>query len=67
MLETQPKRFLDISGLCAYLDIKKQTAYTWVYEKKIPYIKMGRLVKFDRKEIDEWIDSKRVPVSDVYS
>ena len=67
MLEMRPKRFLDIPGLCTYLEIKKQTAYSWVYQKKIPYLKIGRLVKFDKQEIDRWIDSKRVPVSDIYS
>ncbi len=67
MLEMRPKRFLNVRDLCNYLEIEINTVYSWVYQKKIPYLKIGRLVKFDKQEIDRWIDSKRVPVSDIYS
>jgi excisionase family DNA binding protein len=49
------KRFISIKELAEYLDIKIGTAYSWVYQKKINYFKMGRLVKFDKTKLDEWI------------
>jgi len=31
-------------------------------EKKIPYSKIGKLVKYKRSEIDRWIESHAIPV-----
>lgn len=36
-----------------------------VDEKRIPYIKVGHFVRFDPREIDEWIDSQRVAQVDL--
>ena len=38
------------------------TLYTMVSQRRIPYVKMGRLTKFDREEIDKWIASHAVKV-----
>ena len=57
-----PKRFIGIKELAEYLDVAVSTIYNWVYMKKIPYVKMGNLVKFDLQEIDKWVDKKRVKV-----
>jgi len=36
------------------------TLYKWVSQRKIPYIKMGRLVKFDPLKLEEWIKQQTV-------
>ena len=54
------KRFVGIEELSGYLGLAKGTVYIWVCHKKIPYLKMGRLVKFDLKEIEAWLKEKRV-------
>ena len=54
------KRFLGLEELSQYLGLAKGTVYIWVCHKKIPYLKMGRLVKFDLKEIEAWLKEKRV-------
>ena len=36
-----------------------------VDEKRIPYIKVGHFVRFDPREIDDWIDSQRVAQVDL--
>ena len=58
------KRFIGIDECAEYLGIKKGTLYYWVFLKKIPYLKMGRLVKFDLRELEGWIKEKRVEVID---
>jgi excisionase family DNA binding protein len=41
------------------------TLYKWVSQRKIPHIKMGRLVKFDPVKLDEWIKQQtRMPMSE---
>jgi len=54
------KRFLSIHELSQYLGLAKGTLYVWVCHKQIPYLKVGRLVKFDKQEIDAWLKQKRV-------
>ena len=56
------KRFLGIKELAEYLGISPGTVYVWVCHKKIPYAKVGRLVKFDLRKIDQWVQEKSVEV-----
>lgn len=53
-------RLMSIEEAADYLGVKKSTLYSWVFYRKIPYLKIGRLLKFDLKELQEWIDQKRV-------
>ena len=53
------KRFLGVKELSEYLGITKGTVYVWVCHRKIPYYKIGKLVKFDLREINKWADKKK--------
>lgn len=50
-------RWLSVEEIAAYLGIKRETLYKWLAEKDIPAHKVGRLWKFRKDEIDEWIRS----------
>ncbi len=54
------KRFIGPLELAQYLDLKPDTIYSWIWQKRIPYFKMGRLVKFDLKEVELWLKEKRI-------
>ena len=56
------RRYLGIKELSQYLGITEGTLYSWVCYKKIPYVKMGRLVKFDLRKIDSWTQENTVEV-----
>ena len=56
-------KLLNINELAEYLGIKISTVYSWVNQRKIPYIKVGRLVKFDQVDIDKWIAEQKVAES----
>lgn len=49
------KKYLGVEELATILSISKNTIYSWISQRKIPYIKVGRLVRFDAKEIDRWL------------
>ncbi len=57
------RRFLKIEELSEYMGTPVATLYTWTHQKKIPHLKMGRSVRFDLREIEEWIKKRRVAVS----
>jgi len=50
-------RWLSVDEIAAYLGIKRDTVYKWVYRRAMPAHKAGRLWKFRMNEIDEWIRS----------
>ena len=54
------KRLVDIRVVADYLGISPDTGYTMVSQRRIPYVKVGRLLRFDLKAIDEWITQHSV-------
>lgn len=52
-------RLIDIDELADYLKLKKQTIYNWLNQRKIAGIKVGGVWRFDRKDIDNWLRSKK--------
>ena len=51
---------IDIEELAHLLQLRKGTIYNWVHRRKIPFIKLGRLVRFDRAEIAKYLDGCRI-------
>ena len=58
----EPLAFLDVKGLAALLNIAPKTIRNWVFLRQIPYFKLNGLVRFNRKEIAEWYEARRMPV-----
>jgi excisionase family DNA binding protein len=52
-------RLIDIDELAEYLKLKRQTLYNWLHQGKIAGIKVGGVWRFDRKDIDAWLKSRR--------
>jgi len=50
---------MDIDELADYLRLKRQTLYNWLHERKISGIKVGGVWRFDRRDIDSWLKSRR--------
>lgn len=52
-------RLIDIDELANYLKLKRQTIYNWLHQGKFSGIKVGGVWRFDRREVDVWLKSKR--------
>lgn len=52
-------RLIDVDELAEYLRLKKQTIYNWLHLGKISGIKVGGVWRFEQKEIDAWLNSRR--------
>ena len=48
-------RWLSVEEIAEHLGIKKYTVYKWVKTRQMPFHKVGRLLKFQLKEIDRWV------------
>ncbi|OQX79707.1 MAG: hypothetical protein B6D56_06525 [Candidatus Omnitrophica bacterium 4484_70.1] len=54
------KRLMSVEELAHYLSLKKQTIYNWLHNRKISGIKIGKVWRFDKKEIEKWLKRHKV-------
>ena len=52
--------FMDVKDLSEYLHIKRSTLYAWVEQHRIPFFKIHGLIRFQREDIERWVDSCQV-------
>jgi excisionase family DNA binding protein len=57
-IETVP-HLLTIDQLAEHLGITTRHVRRLIAERRIPYVKVGGLVRFDSEEIRSWIDANR--------
>lgn len=48
------KEFLTVENLCELLQVSRVTVYRW-REQGMPYIKIGRNIRFEKEKVLEWI------------
>jgi len=49
------RRLLNIKEVADYTGLSTHTLYCMVSQRRIPFVKMGRLTKFDKDTLDQWI------------
>lgn len=52
------KRFMNIHELSEFLGVCVNTIYSWGSQRKIPFVKVGRLLRFDRQKIEAWLSER---------
>ena len=55
------QQLLDIATLAQRLAVSERFIRRLVNERRIPYIKVGYFVRFDPRDLDQWVDKARVP------
>ena len=58
--ESIKRRLISIRETEEYTGIAVNTLYKMVSQRRIPHVKVGRLVKFDKTLLDEWIRQNTV-------
>ena len=41
------------------LQVKLSTIYAWTHQRAIPHFKVGRLVRFTRRGLEQWLQEKQ--------
>lgn len=64
--KTVDKRLLNVQELSEYTGLSTSTIYSWVSQTRIPFVKLGRLTRFDLQKIEEWIEENSVEEKKFY-
>ena len=60
MSEFKNDNYIGIDEAAKYLGVKTSTILTWLKKKNMPSHRVGgKLLKFKRSEIDEWVNSEK--------
>jgi len=52
-------RLMTLPEVADYLQIAERTVYQWAQSGKIPSFKIGNVWRFQRADIDEWIEERK--------
>ena len=53
-------RLLDIDQVAEHLGVSVRHVRRLVFERRIPYLKWGHLLRFDPTDVAAWLDAQRV-------
>lgn len=49
-------KLLSIDEASGYLSLKVSKLRSMVFKREIPIVKIGRLIRFNRSELDNWLE-----------
>ncbi|MFH1904323.1 MAG: helix-turn-helix domain-containing protein [bacterium] len=52
------ERLLTTKQLAEVLQVAPSTVYFWVHSGFIPYLKLGKCVRFNEKAVSKWVESR---------
>ena len=50
------RRIVDRAGVAEYLHVGERAVKTLVETRRIPFVRVGRHIRFDLDRIDAWLD-----------
>lgn len=53
------RHLLTVQEAADYLAISVSTLYGWAWQRRIPFVKIGRALRFDRADLEQFIKSNR--------
>jgi excisionase family DNA binding protein len=52
-------RLMTVTDAARYLAVSVSTLYGWVYQRRIPFVKVGRALRFEVVDLDSFIQRNR--------
>jgi excisionase family DNA binding protein len=56
---SQASNLINIRQASQFLSVSVSTLYGWIWQRRIPYIKVGRAVRFDIQDLEKFVNSSR--------
>ena len=55
-------RMLKIDDVVSKLGVSEPTLRLWIRKQAIPFVRVGKLIRFEPSDLDKWIESRKVKV-----
>jgi excisionase family DNA binding protein len=52
-------RLVDVQAAASYLAVSVSTLYGWVWQRRVPFVKCGRALRFDLADLDSFISANK--------
>ena len=52
-------RLIDVDEAAAYLSVAVSTVYGWVWQRRIPFVKIGRVLRFDLEDLQHFVEGNK--------
>jgi excisionase family DNA binding protein len=52
-------QLMTVQDAAQYLAVSISTLYGWVWQRRIPFVKMGRALRFDPADLQEFVEANR--------
>ena len=59
LISEKEERLLTLDEVAEFLHMNPMTLYLWVKDGKIPAFKIGKVWRFRKTEIDEWLKKQK--------
>ena len=59
----KPDRLMTLEEVAEYLQLCQRSVYRMVHERKIPFFRIGRVYRFSKENLDDWLtkDASQMP------
>ena len=54
-MNTTGERWLSVEEIAKHIGVTKDSVYRWIEKRGLPAHRVGKLWKFRREEVDEWV------------
>jgi excisionase family DNA binding protein len=51
---------LNVAEAARFSAVSSSTLYGWVWQRRIPFVKLGRAVRFDKADLEEYVGRNKV-------
>ncbi len=61
------QRLLTVQEAARYLAVSVSTLYGWVWQRRVPFVKIGRALRFDSRDLEAFVEANRHRPSQQFS
>ena len=62
MQSATERGLVNVQDAAKFLAVSTPTLYGWVYQRRIPFVKVGRALRFELAELQKFIQANRFQV-----
>jgi excisionase family DNA binding protein len=63
-MSTADERWLSVEEIAEHIGVTKDSIYRWIERRGLPAHRVGKLWKFKRSEVDEWVRTGKAAEKD---